>query len=182
MRRTAVLAALAASLAAAPIVGTAAAQNRLQDPVSFEEVLEDQLSAPYYGETSEGYGRAQRPIVDKIPHKGLRGAGYWRTDVNYFKGVGKILTDLQDMTLYATSKDRDFEVSSVTGDALDQWRPLVVPEDFESTGLWGKAWNADMKTWVLTFADKPLYRFAGDEKPGDANGRGGDWYVMEVIG
>lgn len=181
MFRTALLlAGFAALIAAQP----AAAQNRPtdQDPLSLEEILEEQLGAPYYGQTSEGYGRAQRPIVDRIPRKGLRGAGYWRTNVKYFKGVGKILTDLQDMALYATSLDRDHRVSSVTGAALDRWRPLTVPETIETTGLWGKAWNDDMKAWVLTFAGKPLYRFAGDEAPGDVRGKGGPWYVMEVIG
>lgn len=179
--RPTLLAALVAMAAAAPAV--AAAQNRVgdQDPVSLEETLEELLSSPYYDDTPDGYGRAQRPVVDQIPSIGLRGTGSWKTRVKYFKGVGQILTDLHEMTLYATSKDREFRVSSVSGDALKMWRPLTVEKSFEGSGLWGKAWNADMKAWVLTFADKPLYRYAGDKEPGDAKGRGGDWYVMEVI-
>ncbi|WP_417516265.1 hypothetical protein [Minwuia sp.] len=172
------------SSAAALVLATtpAASQFREGDPVDLEEVLEEMLRAPYYGTTSNGFGRAQRPVVDQVPQKILSGTGYYYTDASYFRGIGKVLTDTNDITLYATSLDRDHEVSSVSGEALNKWRPLVIPERTRFSGLWGRAWNAELEAWVLTLAGKPLYRFIGDEEPGEANGVGGAWYILEVIG
>jgi predicted lipoprotein with Yx(FWY)xxD motif len=159
----------------------ATAQNRVDDPVSLDELLEEQLSAPYYGNTSTGYGRAQRPYIDKVPQLMLGGTARY-TNVKYFRGIGKIMTDLQYRTVYATTRDTDFQVSSLSEADLEKWSPMVVSENATLYAPWGKAFNKAMNAWVLTFVDKPLYRFNGDEEPGQAKGDGGDFYKLEVIG
>lgn len=172
---------LTAAATAVVFAVPANAQNRVDDPVALEEVLEEMLSSPYYGTTSNGYGRAQRPYIDKVPQIML-GSGARYTNVKYFKGVGKIVTDLQDRTVYATTRDTDFRVSSLSEADLQRWSPIVVPETASFYAPWGKAFNAALNAWVLTFVDKPLYRFNGDDAPGQANGHGGDFYKLDVVG
>lgn len=167
--------------ASAVMLSAPANAQRVDDPVSLEEVLEEMLKSPYYGTTSSGYGRAQRPYIDKFPLIMLSGGDRY-TNVKYFKGTGKIMTDLQDMTVYATTRDTDFKVSSLSGDDLEKWKPIIVPEVSYLNGPWGKAWNESLQAWVLTLVDKPLYRFTGDEEPGEAKGHGGDFYKLDIIG
>lgn len=167
--------------AGAVFLSAPASAQRVEDPVSLEEVLEEMLSSPYYGQTSTGFGRAQRPYIDKVPQLML-GSGAFYTNVKYFKGVGKIMTDLDFHTVYATTRDRDFQVSSLSEADLQKWSPIVVNEHAPLYSPWGRAYNASMDVWVLTFADKPLYRFKGDEEPGQAKGHGGDFYKLDVIG
>ncbi|WP_416896853.1 MAG: hypothetical protein ACMVY4_15180 [Minwuia sp.] len=171
---------LIASAVAIALAGPASAQVRIGDPVDAQETLEEILSVPYYGSTSTGYGRAQRPIVDRVPMRILSGTGYHYTNAKYFRVVGKILTDLQDMTLYASKQDRDFGVSSV--EDTSTWKPMIISENTRLTGLWGKAWNESLNAWVLTLVDKPLYRYVGDDAPGQAKGDTGDFYKLEVVG
>lgn len=160
----------------------AAAQLRVDDAVDPEEVLEEELRAPYYSLGEGGPKRAQRPIVDRIPMRGVmdRG-GSVLVDVNYTRKTGQILTDTDGHALYATERDTAHGVSSLSGDAVKQWRPLTVSKHLKTYGLWGKAWNEALQVWVLTMADKPLYTFVGDTEPGVANGVGNGWYTMEVI-
>ena len=169
-----------ATIAVSLIALPATAQLRVDDPVDRGELLEEMLSAPYYGATSDGYGRAQRPYIDEVPERILSGTGYYHTNTRYFRGVGKILTDLEDHTLYASRLDRDFGVSSI--DDTDTWKPIVISDGARLTGLWGRAWSEPLNAWVLTLVDKPLYRYAGDDGPGQANGDGGDFYKLEIIG
>lgn len=160
----------------------AAAQLRVDDALDPEEVLEEELRSPYYAITDGGPTRAQRPLVDRIPMRGVmdRG-GNSLVDVVYTKRTGQILTDLSGHALYATDKDTAYGKSSLSGAALENWRPLTVSKDLRTYGLWGKAWNEALQVWVLTMADKPLYTYTGDTEAGVANGVGNGWYTMEVI-
>ena len=88
---------------------------------------------------------------------------------------------MEGHALYATEKDREYGKSSLSGEALKNWRPLTVSKDLRTYGLWGKAWNEALQVWVLTMADKPLYTYVGDTEAGVANGIGNGWYTMEVI-
>lgn len=170
-----------AGAAALLLAYPASSQVRVDDPVSLEELFEELLRSPYYGSTSKGYGRAQRPHVDKVPQLFMSGSDPY-TNVRYFRGAGKILTDIQDMTLYATSRDTDFEVSSLSASDLEMWKPIQISENAYLYGQWGKAWNEALQAWVLTLVDKPLYRYAGDKSPGETNGHGGDFYKLEILG
>lgn len=172
---------ISASASMVLMTTAAVAQNRVEDPISLEELYEEQLRGAYYGNTSNGYGRAQRPYVDKVPQIFMSGSDPY-TNVRYFKGAGKILTDIQDMTLYATTRDIDYEVSSLSAADLEMWKPIKVSKDARFYGQWGKAWNEALQAWVLTLVDKPLYRYAGDKSPGETNGHGGDFYKLEIIG
>ena len=151
----------------------AVAQLRVDDALDPEEVLEEELRAPYYSIGEGGPKRAQRPIVDRIPMRGVmdRG-GSALVDVVYTRETGQILTDTDGHALYATERDTAHGVSSLSGEALGQWRPLTVSKDLKTYGLWGKAWNEALQVWVLTMVDKPLYTFVGDKEPGVANGIG----------
>lgn len=160
----------------------ATAQLRVDDALDPEEVLEEELRSPYYALTDGGPTRAQRPLVDRIPMRGVmdRG-GSALVDVIYTRRTGQILTDMNGHALYATENDTAYGKSSLSGEALSNWRPLTVSEDLRTYGLWGKAWNEALKVWVLTMADKPLYTYVGDTEAGVANGVGNGWYTMEVI-
>ena len=160
----------------------AAAQVRVNDPLDEAELLEDRLRAPYYAFADGGPTRAQRPLVKRIPMHGVmdRGGSYL-VDVIHTRRTGQILTDMEGHALYATEKDREYGKSSLSGEALKNWRPLTVSKDLPTYGLWGKAWNEALQVWVLTMADKPLYTYVGDTEAGVANGIGNGWYTMEVI-
>lgn len=161
----------------------ATAQLRIDDALDPEEVLEEELRTPYYAFADGGPTRAQRPLVDRIPMRGVtdRG-GNALVDVVYSRRTGQILTDMNGHALYASENDLAFGKSFLAGDALQNWRPLTVSKDLKTYGLWGKAWNEALQVWVLTMADKPLYTYVGDKEAGVANGIGNGWYTMEVIG
>lgn len=160
----------------------ASAQLRVDDALDPEEILEEELRSPYYAFTDGGPTRAQRPLVDRIPMRGVmdRG-GNSLVDVIYTRRTGQILTDMSGHALYATENDTAYGKSSLSGEALSNWRPLTVSKDLRTYGLWGKAWNEALQVWVLTMADKPLYTYVGDTEAGVANGIGNGWYTMEVI-
>ncbi len=155
----------------------AGAQQQI-DAADPAEVLENSLDDPYY----RGGTRAQRETVKLVPEQILTGTGFYFTNVRYYAGVGNILTDLDNRTLYASKRDRVFEQSSLTEESLASWEPIVITESTKLTGLWGRAWNEALGVWVLTLVDKPLYRFKGDEAPGEANGKNSNWYTLEVMG
>lgn len=170
--------ALGAMLGAAPV----AAQRLDADPKDLEDFLEDQLRVPYYDIVDGVFRRSQRPLVDRIPMRQVtHSAAGSLVDVRYAAATGQILTTADGMALYATKLDRIYGQSSIEGQQLESWRPYVVPENLRTGGFWGKAWNATLQEWVLTFAEKPLYTYAGDAAPGQANGVGGPWYTMEVF-
>ena len=150
------------------------------DPPDPEKELEDDLILPYYAFVEGGLRRAQRKEI-QVPARALAEYRYVVT-YSYFKGIGQIATDLDDMTLYTHRKDRIYQQSAADKDALKDHRPIIVDEDSHHPGLFGKAYNATLDKWVLTLADKPLYRYTGDKKPGDTNGDRDGWDVIEVIG
>ncbi len=160
----------------------ASAQLRVDDALDPEEILEEELRSAYYAFTDGGPTRAQRPLVDRIPMRGVmdRG-GSALVDVIYTRHTGQILTDMNGHALYATENDTAYGKSSLSGEALNNWRPLTVSKDLRTYGLWGKAWNEALQVWILTMADKPLYTYVGDTEAGVANGVGNGWYTMEVI-
>ncbi len=97
---------------------------------------------------------------------------------------GKILVDADGMTLYIFTKDTPGE-SNCYDQCAQNWPPLLVGEGESPTagpgvtGTLGVITRRD-GTRQVTYNDMPLYRFAGDAKPGDANGQGvkGIWFVV----
>ncbi len=101
--------------------------------------------------------------------------------------LGNILVDGDGYTLYTFSSD-SANKSACTGGCATNWPPLVLTSDTIKvpstiTGAFG-AFARDNSTIQVTYNDMPLYRYAGDSKPGDTNGQGigGRWYVVTVTG
>ncbi len=97
--------------------------------------------------------------------------------------LGSVLANDAGRTLYVFTPDPAGE-STCTGGCAETWPPATVdltpsggPSDLEERL---GAIEREDGTRQLTLDDRPLYRFAGDEAPGDANGqgRGGVWYVV----
>jgi predicted lipoprotein with Yx(FWY)xxD motif len=95
--------------------------------------------------------------------------------------LGTILVDADGMTLYVFDNDSG-GTSSCTGDCEANWPPLtgdVTAGDGVDAGLLGTTERDDGSVQV-TYADLPLYHFAGDQAAGDLNGQavGGIWWVV----
>ena len=101
--------------------------------------------------------------------------------------LGNIITDSDGGTLYLFTPD-ERNVSNCSGGCAQAWPPLVadgdpVAEEGVSADHLGTITRVDGSSQV-TFNGWPLYRFASDEQPGDANGQGsGDvWFVVSSHG
>jgi predicted lipoprotein with Yx(FWY)xxD motif len=103
--------------------------------------------------------------------------------------IGKdILVDGEGRALYVFNADTAADKSSCTGGCAQAWPPVVVT----GTASYGDGVEADDFTTFtrddgskqVAYYGHPLYRFAGDEKAGQANGQGsgGSWYVVGANG
>jgi predicted lipoprotein with Yx(FWY)xxD motif len=101
--------------------------------------------------------------------------------------LGETLVDAEGRTLYAFTKDRG-GVSTCYGDCAVTW-PALTLEGAPAAGagveasLLGAVKRKD-GTSQVTYKDKPLYYFSGDQQPGDTNGQGvgGSWFVVAPNG
>jgi predicted lipoprotein with Yx(FWY)xxD motif len=105
-------------------------------------------------------------------------------------GLGKILVDGKGDTLYLFAKDTGTK-STCTGACAEQWPPLRVSgKPVAGTGLSAAEVGTTSRTDgqpQVTYNGHPLYLFAGDQKPGDANGQGinafgASWFVVNAAG
>jgi predicted lipoprotein with Yx(FWY)xxD motif len=99
--------------------------------------------------------------------------------------LGPVLVDADGFTLYAFLNDGPDD-SNCNGACAGTWPPVVVDGELQ-VGLFG----GDVATAVrddgssqVTIAQRPLYRFSGDQAPGDVNGQGvnGKWFVVDASG
>jgi len=97
--------------------------------------------------------------------------------------LGSILTGNDGLTLYVFLPDKAGEPTCYDGCAT-AWPPLVI-EGAPTVGPGIAAGDAGTVNRTdgqaqVTFDGWPLYFFAGDTSPGDANGQGlnGNWYVI----
>jgi predicted lipoprotein with Yx(FWY)xxD motif len=104
--------------------------------------------------------------------------------------LGRILVDSQGRTLYMFQADKGTK-SACTGECVTDWPPLrasgmpTAGSGIVASKL-GTSVRTDGKPQV-TYNGHPLYRFANDNKPGDAAGQGlnefgGLWYVLSSAG
>ncbi len=100
--------------------------------------------------------------------------------------LGSILTDNQGITVYVFKKDKAGE-SACSGPCAKTWPPLTVAEGAQPVavpGIPGMLGQIERKddTYQVTYNGMPLYRYAGDSKPGDTNGQGfkGLWSVVQI--
>ena len=104
--------------------------------------------------------------------------------------LGTILVDSTGRTLYLWKADTG-STSTCSGACAAAWPPLTTTGDAKAAG---GARTADLGTTKrsdgtaqVTYHGHPLYLFAGDAKPGDANGEGSTgfgaaWYVLAPTG
>jgi predicted lipoprotein with Yx(FWY)xxD motif len=96
--------------------------------------------------------------------------------------LGKtVLTTTSGRTLYSLSVEKNGKFIC-TGSCLSAWHPLTVPAGVKPTGpvKLGTIERPEGGTQV-TYKGRPLYRFNGDTKAGEANGEGikdvGTWHA-----
>jgi predicted lipoprotein with Yx(FWY)xxD motif len=100
--------------------------------------------------------------------------------------LGPIVIDTAGRTLYRFDKDTPGSGSSAcNGACATAWPPdLVTGQPTLGSGLTGTAGVVTRTdgTHQITFEGHPLYRFAGDQKPGDTTGDGfgGIWHVVHT--
>ncbi len=105
-------------------------------------------------------------------------------------GLGRVLVDSRGLTLYDFHKDQGTE-SSCYGGCAKVWPPLLTEgEPHASNGAipskLGTTERSD-GTVQVTYAGHPLYTYAEDQQPGDANGNdidsfGAEWYALTPSG
>lgn len=96
--------------------------------------------------------------------------------------LGKtVLTTIKGRTLYSLSVEKNGKFIC-TASCLSVWHPLMVPAGVRPTGpaKLGTVERPEGRTQV-TYKGRPLYRFGGDTKAGQANGEGikdvGTWHA-----
>jgi predicted lipoprotein with Yx(FWY)xxD motif len=104
--------------------------------------------------------------------------------------LGKILVDSQGRTLYLFKKDSGTK-STCTGACAANWPPLrangkPTVGGGANASLAGTTQRPDGARQV-TYNGHPLYRYSGDQKPGDTNGQavnafGAHWYALSSAG
>lgn len=104
--------------------------------------------------------------------------------------LGRILVDGRGSTLYLFEKDRRGH-SACSSACASYWPPLLASTKPIARGgakqsLLGVIRRSNGAKQV-TYAGKPLYRFAGDARPGQTNGEdlhdfGAGWYVLSPTG
>jgi predicted lipoprotein with Yx(FWY)xxD motif len=105
-------------------------------------------------------------------------------------GLGTVLVNSEGLTAYMFAKDNG-TTSSCYGACAQGWPP-VIAEGKPSAGE--SAMSAQLGTtrrkdgnMQVTYAGHPLYTYAGDTAPGEANGNestafGGKWSAMDEAG
>src|SRR6202034_317922 len=103
--------------------------------------------------------------------------------------LGTYLETAQRKTLYTFKLDTATK-SHCTGACASDWLPLLVPKGAKLStlvrGVSGSKLGRIRRsngTFQLTYAGKPLYRFAGDKVAGSTEGQGLDneWFVAVVV-
>ena len=95
--------------------------------------------------------------------------------------LGPTLVDADGMTLYGFTQD-SATVSVCSGSCAENWPPVsgetTVSSELDASLV--SVTTRDDGTTQLVVGEWPLYRFAGDAAPGDANGQGINdvWYVI----
>jgi len=101
--------------------------------------------------------------------------------------LGTVLTDAKGFTVYWFAKDTAIS-SACTGACAAAWPPVIgMPQAASGINLTGKLGEIKRPdgTMQATYDGHPLYLFAGDSAPGQANGNavsgfGALWYAIKI--
>ena len=102
--------------------------------------------------------------------------------------LGDVLVDADGMTLYMFDQDTNGEAASTcTGGCAESWPLLTVdgdPTAGDEVSAALTTFERDDGSTQVAAAGWPLYYFASDEAPGDANGQGVNdvWWVLAPDG
>jgi len=135
-----------------------------------------------------GYGGGGATTEEEAPPGAESGVAV--ITLSSAKGVGPVLVDDDGFTVYEFDADEGAE-SSCYGACAKAWPPLLTegpPTAGEgaAAAMLGTTERRDGTTQV-TYAGRPLYTFAEDAKPGEANGNdveafGAEWYALRGSG
>ncbi|MGK3199623.1 SCO0930 family lipoprotein [Amycolatopsis sp. MEPSY49] len=115
-------------------------------------------------------------------------AGTVKLSASNIDGLGEAIVDQNGMTLYLFQKDtKKAKTSACNGDCAKTWPPVLSNGKVELQGIDSKLLGSIKRsdgTEQVTIGGWPVYTFAKDLKPGDANGMGvnGTWFVIEPNG
>ncbi len=113
-------------------------------------------------------------------------AGQITLKISRNANLGNILTDARGDTLYTFKSDPPNTTTCASG--CDQtWPAVTIAKGAAPLADKGIAANIGVivradNTYQITYNDAPLYRYAGDRNPGDANGNGlaGLWLAVTL--
>jgi predicted lipoprotein with Yx(FWY)xxD motif len=100
--------------------------------------------------------------------------------------LGTVLVDSQGMTLYHLGGEQGGKFICVSSACLSVWHPLAAGSAAAPTGVVGSLGTVKRPdgTTQVTYQGTPLYTFAEDHQPGEANGEGlkdvGTWTAVTV--
>jgi predicted lipoprotein with Yx(FWY)xxD motif len=104
--------------------------------------------------------------------------------------LGNVLVDSNSRTLYVFERDEG-TTSVCNGTCATEWPPVLANGkstvgDGASASLVATTKRSD-ETAQVTYNGHPVYRYYGDENPGDTNGQGlttfgGAWYALSTAG
>jgi predicted lipoprotein with Yx(FWY)xxD motif len=103
------------------------------------------------------------------------------------EGLGNVLVDSEGMTLYEYTPDKG-TTSTCYGECESFWPPLVAKGNpTGGEGVMSSALGTTKRkdgTMQVTYHGHPLYTFAEDSEPGEANGNEfeGIWFVLNEAG
>jgi predicted lipoprotein with Yx(FWY)xxD motif len=104
--------------------------------------------------------------------------------------LGTVLVDSEGRTLYDFHKDKG-STSACYGACASAWPPLLTEGNPQAQGPADRSMLGTTKrkdgTEQVTYNGWPLYTYAGDQKPGEANGNdisqfGAQWYALQPNG
>lgn len=104
--------------------------------------------------------------------------------------LGTILVTSGGLTLYDFHKDKG-ATSSCYGACAGAWPPLLTKGNPQAQGAADRSMLGTTKrkdgTLQVTYNGWPLYTYAGDQGPGEANGNdidqfGAEWYALQLNG
>ncbi len=119
------------------------------------------------------------PVAGDLARQGAPGAAMPHEIATQETLLGKVLTDLNGMTLYTNDGDTPNSKSGCTGDCRATWRAVAAPETGLNLGDWSVVHRADDATAQWAFQGKPLYTYVKDIDPGDTKGDGANkvWHA-----
>ena len=131
------------------------------------------------GETNGADASFRVALIDQAPDGVASPAGI--TLKPMASAAGDIFIDRAGMTLYVFDGDSGSEGSACVGDCLKAWTPLQAGGLAKPVGDWSTIRRHDGGSqWA--YKGRPVYTFAGDRKPGDADGMYLDprWHVAAL--